>query len=57
MSGIVDVNVLLKVPTGLNILKVDNLDVAKLKTVSIDLKKIKWCSGKEVVRAVKKLRQ
>ena len=41
MSGIVDVNVLLKVPTGLNILKVDNLHVAKLKTVSIDLKKNK----------------
>ena len=37
---------LVNVPTSLNNLKtkVDDLDVGRLKTVSADLKGIKWCS-------------
>ena len=38
---------MINVPTGLNNLKtkVDDLDVVILKTVPVDLKKIKWCSS------------
>ena len=41
-----DINKLVNVPTSLNNLetKVNDLNVDKLKTVPIDLKKMKWCS-------------
>ena len=43
----IDINKLVNVPTNLNNLKtkVDDLVVAKVKPVSVDLKKIKWCSS------------
>ena len=41
-----DINKLVKVQTNLNNLRirVDDLDVAKLKIVPADLKKLNWCS-------------
>ena len=37
---------MVNIPTGLNNLKtkVDDLDVDKMKTVPVNLKKNKWCS-------------
>ena len=47
-----DINGLVKVPTGLNDLqtKVDNLDVGKLKTASADLKKLGDVQSKNVIK-------
>lgn len=39
--GKLDINKLVNIPTGLNNLETK---VDKLKTVAIDLKKIRWCS-------------
>ena len=54
-----DINKVLHVPTGLNILKTkaDNLDFGKLKTVSVDLKILSDVLNKEVVRNTKLNRQ
>ena len=40
-----NINKLLNVPTSLDDLKtkIDDLDLGKVKTVSLDSKKIKWC--------------
>ena len=50
-----DIKKLVNVPTGRNNLqtKVDNLDVDKLKTASIDLKKLSDVVSKEVVKNTK----
>ena len=47
-----DINKLVNVPTGLNDLKtkIDELDVGRLKTASIDLKKLSNVMSKEVVK-------
>ena len=47
-----DINTLVNVPTGLDNLKtkVDTLDVGKLTTVSIDVKKLNHAVSKEVVK-------
>ena len=47
-----DINKLVNVPTGLNDLKtkIDELDVGRLKTASIDLKKLSDVMSKEVVK-------
>ena len=47
-----DINKLVNVPTGLNDLKTkrDELDVGRLKTASIDLKKLSDVMSKEVVK-------
>ena len=50
-----NINKLVNVPTGLNDLKIkiDDLDVGKLKTVNIDLNKISDVVSKEVVKNTK----
>ena len=47
-----DINKLVNIPTGLNDLKtkIDELDVGRLKTASIDLKKLSDVMSKEVVK-------
>ena len=47
-----DINKLVNVPTGLNDLKtkIDELDVGRLKTAFIDLKKLSDVMSKEVVK-------
>ena len=47
-----DINKLVNVPTGLNDLKtkINELDVGRLKTASIDLKKLSDVMSKEVVK-------
>ena len=51
----VDINKLVNVPTRLNDLKteVDDLDVGKLKTVHVDLKKLSDLVANEVVKNTK----
>ena len=50
-----DINKLVNVPTALNNLKIklDDLDVGKLKTVTIDLKKLSDVVANEVVKNAK----
>ena len=51
----IDINKLVHVSTGLNDLKakVDHLNVGKLKTVPVDLKKLSEVARKEVVKNTK----
>ena len=50
-----DINKLLNVPTSLNNLKtkVNDLDVFKLKTVPVELRKLSYIEDKEVVKNTK----
>ena len=55
IKDILDINKLTNVPTSLNNLKtkIDDVDVGKLKTVSVDLKKLSDIVDNEVVKNTK----